>query len=121
MNLDLLEEYSLKWKNSRDSLLEQKIIDIICNTNDNFNFPISDDCIISNGKIGFTYKNNKTFPNFFEFLSYITKHPIPIEINNCHFGPGEIVVIKDNKEDAIVDLIQSTHQIVNEIKAKVKE
>ena len=121
MNLDLLEEYSLEWKNSRDSLLEQKIIDIISNTNDNFNFPISDDCIISNGKIGFTYKNNKTFPNFFEFLSYITKHPIPIEINNCHFGPGEIVVIEDNKEDAIGDLIQSTHQIVNEIKAKVKE
>lgn len=121
MNLDLLEEYSLEWKNSRDSLLEQKIIDIICNSNDNFNFPISDDCIISNGKIGFTYKNNKTFPNFLEFLSYITKHPIPIEINNCHFGPGEIVVIKDNKEDAIGDLIQSTHQFVNEIKAKVKE
>lgn len=121
MNFDVLEKYSFEWKHSRDSHLEKKIIDIICDTNNNFNFPISDNCIISNGKVGFTYKNNKTFPNFFEFLSYITKHPIPIEVNNCHFGPGEIVVIKDNKEDALGDLIQSTHKIVNQIKTKMKE
>jgi|SRR5215203_1136894 len=121
MNFDLLEKYSHEWKRSRDSQLEKKIIDIICSPNNNFNFPITEDCTISNGKVGFTYKYNKTFPNFFEFLSYITKHPIPIEIKNCHFGPGEIVVIKDNKEDALGDLIQSTHEIVSEVKTKVKE
>ena len=123
MNFDLLEKYSYEWKHSRDSQLEKKIIDIMCNTNNNnnFNFPISEDCTISNGKVGFTYKNNKTFPNFFEFLSYITKHPIPIEVKNCHFGPGEIVVIKDNKEDALGDLIQSTHKIVDQVKTKMKE
>jgi len=121
MNFDLLEKYSHEWKRSRDSQLEKKIIDIICSPNNNFNFPITEDCTISNGKVGFTYKYNKTFPNFFEFLSYITKHPIPIEIKNCRFGPGEIVVIKDNKEDALGDLIQSTHEIVSEVKTKVKE
>ena len=60
MDFDLLEKYSYEWKRSNDLQLEKKIIDIICNTNNNFNFPISEDCTISNGKVGFTYKNNKT-------------------------------------------------------------
>jgi hypothetical protein len=120
MDFDLLEKYSQEWNLSRDSQLEKKIIEIICNVDNNFKFPISEDCTISSGSVGFIYKNNRTFPNFFEFLSYITKFPIPIEINNCHFGPGEIVVIKDNKEDALGDLIQSTHKIVDEVKNKIK-
>jgi hypothetical protein len=120
MDFDLLEKYSQEWNLSKDSQLEQKIIEIICNVNNNFKFPISEDSTISSGRVGFIYKNNKTFPNFFEFLSYITKYPIPIEINNCHFGPGEIVVIKDNKEDALGDLIQSTHKIVDAVKNQIK-
>jgi len=115
MDFDLLEKYSQEWSISKDSQLEKKIIGIICSGDNNFKFPISDDCTISSGRVGFIYKNNKTFPKLFEFLSYITKFPIPIEINNCHFGPGEIVVIKDNKDDALGDLIQSTNKIVDEI------
>src|ERR1044072_6749396 len=116
MDFDLLEKYSLEWNLSKDSKLEKKIIEIICDNDNNFKFPVSDNCTISSGKVGFVYKNNKTFPNFFEFLSYITKYSIPFEINNCHFGPGEIVVIKDNKEDALGDLIQSTQKILKEVK-----
>ena len=71
-----------------------------------------------NGRVGFTYKDNKTYPNLFEFLAYITNREIPIEIKNCHLGPGEIVVLRDNKGDAIGDLILSTNEIVNEIKTK---
>jgi len=122
MELDLLEKLSKNWKKSKDSQIEKKIINLICNNNntDNnrFAFPIAENCLISNGRVGFTYKDNKTYPNLFEFLAYITKREIPIEIKNCHFGPGEIVVLRDNKEDAIGDLIISTNEIVNEIKTK---
>lgn len=122
MELDLLEKLSKNWKKSEDSQIEKKIINLICNNNntDNnrFAFPIAENCLISNGRVGFTYKGNKTYPNLFEFLAYITNREIPIEIKNCHFGPGEIVVLRDNKEDAIGDLIISTNEIVNEIKTK---
>lgn len=122
MELDLLEKLSKNWIKSKDSQIEKKIINLICNNNntDNnrFSFPIAENCLISNGRVGFTYKDNKTYPNLFEFLAYITKREIPIEIKNCHFGPGEIVVLRDNKEDAIGDLIISTNEIVNEIKTR---
>lgn len=97
--------------------IEQKIVNLISNTN-NFEFPITEEAVMSNGRIGFTYKDNNTYPNLLEFLAYIIDYPIPIEIKNCHFGPGEIVVLRDNKEDAIGDLIISTNEIVNEIKTK---
>ena len=98
---------------------KKKIIKLICTNNKNhFAFPIAEKCLISSGRVGFTYKDNKTYPNFFEFLAYITSRQIPIEIKNCHFGPGEIVVLRDNKGDSLGDLILSTHQIVNELKIK---
>ena len=119
MDLDLLEKLSKNWKKSKDSQIEKKIINLICNNNNKrFAFPIAENCLISNGRVGFTYKDNKTYPNLFEFLAYITSREIPIEIKNCHFGPGEIVVIRDNKADALGDLIISTNKIVNEIKKK---
>ena len=120
MDFDTLEKYSEMWKKSKDLQIEQKIVNLISNTN-NFEFPITEEAVMSNGRIGFTYKDNNTYPNLLEFLAYIIDYPIPIEIKNCHFGPGEIVVIKDNKEDALGDLIQSTHEIVSEVKTKVKE
>ena len=122
MNLDILEKLAKNWNKSKDSKIEKKIITLICNNNNDtknrFTFPIAENCLISNGRVGFTYKNNKTYPNLFEFLAYITSREIPIEIKNCHFGPGEIVVLRDNKEDAMGDLIISTNEIVNEIKTK---
>ena len=118
MDLNLLEKLSKNWKKSKDSQIEKKIINLICNNNNRFAFPIAENCLISNGRVGFTYKDNKTYPNLFEFLAYITNREIPIEIKNCHFGPGEIVVRRDNKGDAIGDLILSTNEIVNEIKKK---
>jgi hypothetical protein len=119
MDFDLLEKLSENWNKSKDLGIEKKLINLICNNNNNrFAFPITENCLISNGRVGFTYKGNKTYPNLFEFLAYITSKDIPIEIKNCHFGPGEIVVIRDNKADALGDLIISTNEIVKEIKKK---
>ena len=123
MDLDIVENLAKNWVKSKDPQIEKKIINLICNNNNkngkrHFTFPIAENCEISNGRVGFTYKDNKTYPNLFEFLSYITNMEIPIEIKNCHFGPGEIVVLRDNKEDAVGDLILSTNEIVNKIKTK---
>ena len=122
MDFDLLEKLSENWKKSKDLQIEKQIIDLICTNNKNhFAFPIAEKCLISGGRVGFIYKDNKTYPNFFEFLAYITRRPIPLEIKNCHFGPGEIVVIRDSEGDALGDLILSTNEIVKEIKSKFSQ
>ncbi len=119
MDFDFLENLSVNWNKSKDLRIEKKLINLICaNNKSDFAFPIAEKCLISSGRVGFTYKDNKTYPNFFEFLAHITSRQIPIEIKNCHFGPGEIVVLRGNKGDALGDLILATHQIVNEIKTK---
>jgi hypothetical protein len=122
MDFDLLEKLSENWKKSKDLQIEKQIIDLICTNNKNhFAFPIAEKGLISSGRVGFIYKDNKTYPNFFEFLAYITCRQIPLEIKNCHFGPGEIVVIRDNEGDALGDLILSTNEIVKEIKSKLSK
>lgn len=117
MHFDTLEKYSEIWKKSKDLQIEQKIVNLISNTN-NFEFPITEEAVMSNGRIGFTSKDNNTYPNLLEFLAYIIDYPIPIEIKNCHFGPGEIVILKDNKEEALNDLLYCTNELVNKIKVK---
>ena len=122
MDFDLLEKLSENWIKSKDLQIEKQIIDLICSNNKNhFVFPITEKCLISSGRVGFTYNDNKTYPNFFEFLAHITSRQIPLEIKNCHFGPGEIVVLRDNKGDALGDLILSTNEIIKEIKSKLSK
>ena len=122
MDFDLLEKLSENWKKSKDLQIEKQIIDLICTNNKNhFAFPIAEKCQISSGRVGFIYKDNKTYPNLFEFLAHVTCRQIPLEINNCHFGPGEIVVIRDNKGDALGDLILSSNEIVKSIKSKLSK
>ena len=120
MDFNTLEKYSEMWKKSKDKQIEQEIINLISNTS-NFQFPITEEAVMSKGRIGFTYKDNNTYPNLLEFLAYIIDYPIPIEIKNCHFGPGEIVILKDNKEDALHDLLYCTKELVNKIKLKINE
>jgi hypothetical protein len=120
MDFNTLEKYSAMWKKSKDLQIEQKIVKFISNTS-NFEFPITEEAVMSKGRLGFTYKDNATYPNLLEFLAYIIDYPIPIEIKNCHFGPGEIVILKDNKEEALDDLRYCTKELINKIKLKVKE
>ena len=117
MDFDTLEKYSEMWKKSKDLQIEKKIVNLISSTS-NFEFPITGEAVMSNGRIGFTYKDNNTYPNLLEFLAFIIDYPIPIEIKNCHFGPGEIVILKDNKEEALNDLLYCTKELVNKIKVK---
>lgn len=120
MDFNALEEYSLRWKKSKDLRIEHKIINSICD-NSTFKFPINENAVLSKGKVGFTYKGNNTYPNLLEFIAHITDNSIPIEIKNCHFGPGEIVILNNSKEDALEDLIYCTKELVNKIKSKFRE
>lgn len=63
-----------------------------------FQFPLDEHVLSSNGKTTYVYKNNYTFQNLFEYLSSLLHLPIPIILGEAKFGPGEIIVNEqDNK------------------------
>lgn len=65
-----------------------------------FAFPLEEQALVSNGTTTYVYKNHSTFPNLFEFISQLLHKPIPIVLEGAKFGPGEIIVNRDNEEAA---------------------
>jgi hypothetical protein len=70
--------------------LAENIIDYF--SQQDFQFPLDEHVLSSNGKTTYVYENNSTFQNLFEFLSELLHLPIPIMIGAAKFGPGEIIV-----------------------------
>jgi hypothetical protein len=79
-----------------------KLIDLISSTD--FAFPLKKEVVESNGTTTYVYINNNTYPNLIEFIAEMLHVKIPIIINNAKFGPGEIIVNKDNEKDAKQEL-----------------
>lgn len=73
------------------------IIDLI--SADNFVFPLKQEGVISNGTTTYIYSNNMTYPYLFEFIAEILHMRIPITINDTKFGPGEVIVNKENEKE----------------------
>lgn len=69
-----------------------------------FAFPLERQEVVSNGTTSYVYKNNSTYPNLFEFISELLHTPIPIAVEGAKFGPGEIIVNRDNIKAARTEL-----------------
>ena len=65
-----------------------------------FEFPLKQEGVTSNGTTTYIYSNNMTYPYLFEFIAEILHMRIPITINDTKFGPGEIIVNKENEKEA---------------------
>jgi hypothetical protein len=96
--------------------VENKIIGIL--SSEDFKFPVEDNILISEGNASFIYKNNKTYPNLFTFFGKMFNMDIPIIIGVCKFGPGEILVKSDNRNQALKYLSNGTndfHKLIKNI------
>jgi hypothetical protein len=69
-----------------------------------FAFPLEEQALVSNGTTTYVYKKHSTFPNLFEFISQLLHKPIPILLEGAKFGPGEIIVNRDNEKAARSEL-----------------
>jgi hypothetical protein len=74
--------------------------------------------LISKNTASFIYKDNKTYPNLFEFISGLLHTQIPITINDCKFGPGEIIVKASTSYEAYDKLSSSSNELQKQINAK---
>lgn len=89
----------------RKQKLRALALNIIDNfSKQNFQFPLEEHVISSNGKTTYIYKKNSTFKNLFEFLSDVLHLPIPIMVGSAKFGPGEIIVNVQDQKASLMEL-----------------
>lgn len=69
-----------------------------------FYLPIHNQSVVSNRVTTFVYRDNLTYPNLLEFIAEVLHTKIPVIINTARFGPGEIIVNKENEQEALVEL-----------------
>ena len=121
MNFDKLEVYAEEVKESsledaKKSKLTEKIILLM--SAEALMFPIQNDVLISNNTASYIYKDNKTYPNLFEFIAGMLHTQIPIVINDCKFGPGEIIVKAITADEALEKLSASSNELQKLINSK---
>jgi hypothetical protein len=95
-----------------------RIIDQI--SSPEFAFPIHNQSVVSNGVTTYIYKDNSTYPNLLEFIAEVLHAKIPVIINTATFGPGEIMVNKEGKNEALQELNSCVKELQMLIHGKSK-
>jgi hypothetical protein len=85
-----------------------------------FAFPIHHQSVVSSGVTTYIYKDNITYPNLLEFIAEVLHTKIPIIINTATFGPGEIMVNKEGKNEALQELNSCVKELQMLIHGKSK-
>ena len=123
MNFDRLETYAEEANQARNSnqiqvteKLEEEIMKWIAE--EELVFPVENDVLINGDSASFLYENNRTYPKLFELIARTLHLEIPIEIDSCKFGPGEIIVVTSNTDQARQTLLECSHELQNLLKAK---
>lgn len=99
---------------SRAKELEEEILKSL--TDNQLDFPVEADVLINKNSASFVYKNNKTYPALLEYIARILHVDIPIRIKESKFGPGGIIVVAGNKDEAHKIL----HECSNELQILIK-
>lgn len=85
-----------------------------------FAFPIHHQSVVSSGVTTYIYKDNITYPNLLEFIAEVLHTKIPVIINTATFGPGEIMVNKEGKNEALQELNSCVKELQMLIHGKSK-
>ena len=129
--LDELEELAKKYEmlkqqeNASESdkvelaRLAIKIIDSISSVS--FTLPLEKDALSSEGATTYIYQKNATYPAIFDLIAEVLHITVPIEIGRVKFGPGEILVVAQDKSEADIELELSTKELQKLVYARRAE
>jgi len=129
--LDELEELAKKYamlkqqENASESdkvelaRLAIKIIDSISSVS--FTLPLEKDALSSEGATTYIYQKNATYPAIFDLIAEVLHITVPIEIGRVKFGPGEILVVAQDKSEADIELEMSTKELQKLVYARRAE
>lgn len=116
---DLATEVNLARNHNMRSKAKEVEEEMLKNLTENeLNFPVEDDVLINKNSASFVYKNNKTYPALLEFIARILHVDIPIRIKESKFGPGGIIVVAGNKDEANKILQECCHELQALIRGK---
>jgi hypothetical protein len=101
------------------SKLAAKVVDSI--SSPDFAFPLKEETQSSSGTTSYVYKDNATYPALFDFLAELLHMTVPIEIDGAKFGPGEIIVSKQDKAEADKELGRCVKELQELVHAKKSE
>ncbi|HYY85670.1 MAG TPA: hypothetical protein VE594_01045 [Nitrososphaeraceae archaeon] len=101
---------------SKAAQIEEEILKSL--TENELIFPVEQDVLINKNSASFLYKNNKTYPALLEFMARILHVDIPIRIRESKFGPGGIIVVAGNKDQANKILQECCNELQFLIKGK---
>lgn len=101
---------------SRAKEVEEEILKSL--TDNQLDFPVEADVLINKNSASFVYKNNKTYPALLEYIARILHVDIPIRIKESKFGPGGIIVMSGNKDEAYKILQECSNELQILIKGK---
>lgn len=101
---------------SRAKEVEEEILKSL--TDNQLDFPVEADVLINKNSASFVYKNNKTYPALLEYIARILHVDIPIRIKESKFGPGGIIVMAGNKDEAYEILQECSNELQILIKGK---
>lgn len=125
-NLDELERMAKKYaqlkKSENDAELAQlatSIVDAI--SLPSFSFPLKEEALSTDGTTTYVYEGNATFPALYDFLGELLHSKVPLEVREAKFGPGEIIVTKQNKEEADAALGMCVKELQELVHAKESE
>ena len=116
---DLANEVNLARNQNMRSKAKQVEEEILKSLTENeLIFPVEQDVLINKNSASFLYKNNKTYPALLEFIARILHVDIPIRIRESKFGPGGIIVVAGNKDQANKILQECCNELQVLIKGK---
>ena len=123
MDFEKLEDLATEVNLARNQNLRSKATEVEKEmlkslTENELNFPVEEDVLIHKNSASFIYKNNKTYPALLEFIARILHVDIPIRIKESKFGPGGIIVVAGNKDEANKTLHECCHELQVLIKGK---
>lgn len=105
--------------NAEISRLAAKIVDSI--SSPGFAFPLKEETQSSSGTTTYVYEDNATYPALFDFLAELLHVQVPIEIEGAKFGPGEIIVSKQDKGEADRELGRCVKELQELVHARKSE
>jgi hypothetical protein len=126
-NLGELERIAKKYaelkKSGNDSevaLLASSIVDFF--SLPTFSFPLKEETLSNDGTTTYVYVNNATFPALYDFLGELLHSTVPLVVRDAKFGPGEIIINNENKEQADAELglcVRELQEIVHAKKSQI--
>jgi hypothetical protein len=125
-NLDELERIATKYTRLKKSTNDAELAQLASSMVDSisvpsFSFPLKEEVLSSNGTTTYIYENNATFPALYDFLGELLHSKVPIEVRDAKFGPGEIMVSKQNREEADAALSMCVKELQELVRAKESE